>query len=112
MNEVFKKAGKEEIILDDNFKMHHDSFRGIILTFSEMREREKVDEKRKKTGEKEEYLFEEHRYFARVDQALERFVELSQNSAKSIEEILEKTDKILAVVEEFKVKFINWSDDK
>ena len=36
------------------------------------------------------------------------YVELSQNSSKTIEEIIEKTDKILAVVEEFKDKFKNW----
>ena len=101
MNNIFKKAKKEEIILDDNFKMSHDSFKGIILTFSEMREKEK------KTGEKEQYLNEEPRYFATVGQALKMYVELSQNSSKDLKEIVEKTDKILAVVEEFK-KFKNW----
>ena len=103
MNNIFKKAKKEEIILDDNFKMSHDSFKGIILTFSEMREKEK------KTGEKEQYLYEEPRYFATVGQALKRYVELSQNSAKDLKEIVEKTDKILAVVEEFRTKFKNWN---
>lgn len=109
MNEIFKKAGKEEIILDSNFKMSHDSFRGIILTFSEMREREKVDDKRKKTGEKEQYLFEQAYYYPSVGLALKKYVELSQNSAKNLEEIIEKTDKILAVVEEFKDKYKNWN---
>ena len=109
MNNIFKKAKKEVIVLDDNYTLSHDGYSGVVLTFSEMREREKVNEKRKKTGEKEQYLYEEPRYFARIDQALKRYVELSQNSAKSIEEIIEKTDKILAVVEEFKEKFRNWN---
>ena len=102
MNEVFKKAGKEEIILDDNFKMHHDSFRGIILTFSEMREREKKD------GTVEKYIYTEPRYFPKVDQALERFVELSQTQpTKTVEEILEVCKKINETLEEFK-KYKNW----
>ena len=109
MNNIFKQSKKEEIILDSNFKMSHDSFRGIILTFSEMREREKVDDKRKKTGEKEQYLYEQVYYYPSVGLALKKYVELSQNSAKSLEEIIEKTDKILAVVEDFREKFINWS---
>ena len=74
-----------------------------------MREREKVDDKRKKTGEKEQYLYEQTYYYPSVGLALKRYVELSQNSAKSLEEIIEKTDKILAVVEDFKDKYKNWN---
>ena len=73
MNNIFKKAKKEEIILDDNFKMSHDSFKGIVLTFSEMREREKVNEKRKKTGEKEQYLYEQAYYYPSVGLALKKY---------------------------------------
>ena len=102
MNNIFKKEKKEVIVLDDNYTLNHDGYSGVVLTFSEMREKEK------KTGEKEQYLYEEPRYFATVGQALKRYVELSQNSAKSIEEIIEKTDKILAVAEDFRKNFKNW----
>lgn len=109
MNNIFKQSKKEIIVLDNNYTLTPDPFKGIILTFSEMREREKVDEKRKKTGEKEQYLYEQAYYYPSVGLALKKYVELSQNSAKSLEEIIEKTDKILAVVEEFKEKYSNWS---
>ena len=110
MNEIFKKAGKEVIVLDENYTLSHDGFKGVALTFSEEREREKetkIDGKKVKTGEIEKYSFEDKYYYPTLGQALKRYVELSQNSAKDLKEIAEKTDKILAVVEDFK-KFKNW----
>jgi hypothetical protein len=111
MNKLFKKAGKEVIILDENYALSHDGFKGVVLTFSEEREREKetkIEGKKVKTGDVEKYLFEEKYYYATVGQAIKRYVELSQNSAKDLKEIVEKTDKILVVVEEFRTKFKNW----
>jgi hypothetical protein len=111
MNKLFKKAGKEVIILDENYALSHDGFKGVVLTFSEEREREKetkIEGKKVKTGEVEKYIYTEPRYFAKVDQALERYIELSQTTpTKTIEEILEVCKNINKTLEEFK-KYKNW----
>ena len=102
MNNIFKQSKKNVIHLQDGYTLSHDSFRGIVLTFSETREREKKD------GTVEKYIYTEPRYFPKVDQALERFVELSQTQpTKTIEEILEVCKKINETLEEFK-KYKNW----
>lgn len=103
MNNLFKESKKDRIDLDESWYMTVDGFSGICLV------NHLPAERKTKTGEIENYTKEEATYHPTVGQALRRFVELSQNSpSKKIEEILEKTDKILKIVEEFKEKFINW----
>ena len=99
MNNLVKNG---TINLSDKWTLSTDSFNGIVLTFSETRERVKKD------GTKETYIFQEPRYFAKVDQALERYIELSQTTpTKTIEEVLEVCKNINKTLEEFK-KYKNW----
>ena len=95
MNKAFTKSKK--IVLDPNWHLTPDSDNGIVLTFHEMRERdklEKVDGKQIKTGEKETYLFEEKWYFTRIVQALKEYAEETQNNSGSLEKILKKQKHI------------------
>lgn len=95
MNKAFTKSKK--IVLDPNWHLTPDGDNGVVLTFHEIRERdklEKVDGKQVKTGEKEDYLFEEKFYFTRIVQALKEYTEETQNNSESIKEILKKQEYI------------------
>ena len=106
MNKVFTKSNKIE--LDSNWHLTSDGDSGIVLTFSENREREKTKKengKTIKTGEKEEYLFEDATYHPRIAQALKEYVKKSLNSSETIQEILDKEYRILAIVNELDETF-------
>ena len=87
MNKTFKNNKKIE--LSEGWHLEPDGFNGIVLIFSEKRER-----KNKKTGELEDYIYEDRWHHPRISQSLKEYVRVTQNSSKTIEEILEKTDKI------------------
>ena len=107
MNNVFKN--KNRIDLEEGFYLTPDGFRGIVLNVETEKTRKKIDKETKKpTGEEEQYVDIENYYFPVLGMALKKYVELSQNSAKNLEEVIEKTDKILTVVEEFKTKYKNF----
>jgi hypothetical protein len=80
--------------------MESDSGNGIQLVFHEPRKRAKKD-----SDEKEDYIFEDIFYFTRVVQALRHYCDATQNSAKNLEEILEKTDKIHNILEKLDKEF-------
>lgn len=98
MNKVFKNT--EKIELDSNWSIIPDGYNGIILIFSEKRER-----KNKKTDELEDYIYEDRWHHPRISQSLKEYVKLTQNSSKTIGEILEKTDKIYTLLERMDKEF-------
>lgn len=102
MNNIFKK--QEMIQVSEGYTLSPDSDRGIILTFSE-----EATKTNKKTGLETPYIAEKKYYYPSVGIALNKYFELSQNSAKSLEEVVSKTDEILTVIKEFKTKFGNWN---
>jgi len=85
MNKSFAKS--ETIELSPNWHLSPDSDNGVILTYSQIRER-----KNKKTEEIEEFLYTEPYYYPRVVSALKHFVDKTQNESKSLEELIEKVD--------------------
>lgn len=98
MNKIFKNSKK--IKLDDVYTLVPDSGNGVSLVFEETRTRKKKDD-----SEKEEYQYVNQLYFTRVNQALNRYVELSQNRSQNIKELIEQTSKIYAVIENFNITF-------
>ena len=98
MNKTFKNNKKIE--LSEGWHLEPDGFNGIVLVFSEKRER-----KNKKTGELEDYIYEQPYYHPRIVGALKEYVRVTQNSSKTIEEILEKTDKIYTLLERMDKEF-------
>jgi hypothetical protein len=93
MNNAFSKNSKIE--LDDNHYLEPDSDNGVILVFSEIREREKTTKeggKTIKTGIVEEYLFEDRSYHTRIAQALKFFIDKTQNESKTLEELMFKVN--------------------
>lgn len=106
MNKSF--TADKAIALDKSWTLTPDSDNGIILTFSETRQREKTikeNGKTVKTGESEDYLFEQKYYTSRIAQALRLYTEKSLNSSKTLEEIIEKEDKIFAVINQLDKTF-------
>lgn len=102
MNKVFQNNSR--IDLDNFYHLISDSDSGIILIFSEVRERIN-----KKTEEMEDYIYEDKWYFTRIKQALSKYVDLTQNGCKTIEEILIKTDKIDKLLEKLDKTFMQFN---
>ena len=85
MNKTFTK--NETIELSSNWHLSPDSDNGVVLTYSQIRER-----KNKKTEEIEEFLYTEPYYYPRVVSALKHFVDKTQNESKTLEELIAKVD--------------------
>lgn len=106
MNKVFTKNNKIE--LDSKWYLTTDQDSGIVLTFNETRQRDqtnKVEGKLVKTGKQEDYLFEDKFYFTRISQALTKYVDLTQNNSKTLEELLTKIDEIYAIIKKIDLEF-------
>lgn len=103
MNNIFKTSGKKKIELDSRYYLCTDGGSGVSLVFHEPRKRIN-----KKTELEEDYIFEDKWYFTKLHSALEKFVELTQNSSETIEEILRKTIEIEKVLKQFRETYKNW----
>lgn len=96
MNRVFTKSNKIE--LDEKWYLVSDGDSGIILTFHEVREG-------KRNGVLEKYEFIEPFYYTRIVQALSGYVTKSQAKCDSLEQILEITQRIFALLEKLDKEF-------
>lgn len=106
MNKAFTKSSK--IVLDDNYHLTSDGDSGVVLTFQEPREREetkKENGKIVKTGNKEDFLFEDKWYFTRISQALTKYVDLTQNNSKSLEDLLAKINTVYSTIDTINKEF-------
>jgi hypothetical protein len=101
MNNLFKK--NKAIELDENYSLETDKENGVILVFQEKRLKQN-----KITREKEPFIFIDKWFFLTAGQALETYVELSSNSIKKLYQIVDNSNKVLLILEEFKSKFKNW----
>ena len=103
MNNLFKQSKKQVVELDEFFTLQSDGDSGLILTFSEPRKRKKTD------GTEEDFIFEQKYYHPRLHQSLNKYLELSQNApSKTVEELVERTNKLFKIIEEFEKKYKNW----
>ena len=103
MNRIFTDNKTDKVVLNENWYMTTDSFKGIQLV------NHYPAVKKKKDGEKENYIKEDSTYHANVHQALTKFTEASQTvPTKTMEEVLEVCKNIESVLEEFKLNFKNW----
>lgn len=91
-NKAFTRTNK--IVLDNLYHLESDSDSGIVLTFEEPRKRTS-----KTTGLEEDFIFVDRWYFTRISQALTKYVDLTQNSSKSLEDLLSKIDKVYKVID-------------
>ena len=98
MNKSFTKS--KELILDKNYKITPDSDSGVILVFSEMREK-----LNKKTGLLEPFLFIERFFYPRISQALRYYSAKAINDAKSIKEAIERSELVFNLIEKLDKEF-------
>ena len=98
MNKAFKRANK--IVLDNLYHLESDSDSGIVLTFEEPRKRTS-----KTTGLEEDFIFVDKWYFTRISQALTKYVDLTQNSSKSLEDLFIKVDAIYNIIDTINKEF-------
>jgi hypothetical protein len=97
MNKIFTEKNTDKIVLDEKYSLQPDGFKGLVLVFEEPRIRVKKD----KT--EEEYLFQDQWYHAKLSQTLSKYLMLTTNEAKSIEEL---RDIVLRVEQTIKDKLI------
>jgi len=84
-------TNKSKIELDDKHYLESDGDNGVILIFNEPRQRDKTEiknGKKVKTGEQEDYLFEEKFYYPRVYQALKHYIDKTQNQCTTLEKLI------------------------
>lgn len=104
MNNLFKK--EKMIQLDDKYTLSPDSDNGVVLTFSEERNRKKIDKvSKKETGEIEKYNFSQSYYYPRVSQALSKFAELNQNDFKGLEDLKTRVESTFQIINNFNKQF-------
>ena len=106
MNNAFKKNSKIE--LDDKHYIESDGDNGLILVFHEPRKKDKTEiksGKKVKTGEQEDYLFEDKYYYPRVCQALKHFVDKTQNQCETLEKLIYRVDYNTMLLERLEKEF-------
>jgi hypothetical protein len=107
MNNAFTK--KKKIELGFNWSLSSDGYNGVVLTFAEQGQKEKVIiEKGKKkvhTGVFEPFLFEDKFYFPRVAQALEHYSDNVMNDCSSLEELAEKCNAVTEMISKLDKEF-------
>jgi hypothetical protein len=105
-NKAFTKHSR--VVLDESYVLESDGDSGIVLIFSEPRKKEitkKENGKVIKTGEFEDFMFEDRWYFTRIAQSLKKYVELTLNTSKTLQEIIEKEDKIINILTKLDLEF-------
>lgn len=101
MNKLFKK---DRIIkLDEFYTLESDSFNGVVLIFSEPRKKKKKD-----SEIEEDYIFIDKWYYTRVNDALNKYAELSMSDFSNLKELSDKVTKTFETIKEFATKFKNW----
>ena len=98
MNKAFIKTKKIE--LDSNWYLTPDGFNGVTLTFHEKRQ------KVKKETDKEVYFeYTEDYHYPRISQALTKYVTVTQNNSETLQEILDKTDFLIKLIDKLNKGF-------
>lgn len=90
MNEILKKNNTLKLMLDDQWYLTTDGFKGLILQRDIEKTRKKIDkETRKETGETEIYIDTESFYHPNLSQVLDKYLRVKTKEAKSIEQLKE-----------------------
>jgi hypothetical protein len=93
-----------KIQLDKKFRIENDTY-SFVLISEEVKEREKLDQDRKKTGEKETYIHEEKWYFGKLSQCLERYLKEVTINSYTVSALLAKLQEIETKINEINVTF-------
>jgi len=94
------------IKLDEQYRIEPDIYSWKLI-FEETRTKDKLDDQRKKTGEKEDYQYEDTWYYPTLQNCLEKFQEEAVKPLSSIKEILSKITEISDTVKELKKLYVS-----
>ena len=100
-NKAFTKTKRIE--LDEKWHITPDADSGVVLTFSETRQRKNKEEVL------ENYLFKDEFFFPKISQGLEKYVKITGNSTSTIEEILENSRKTKDLIDKIEKEFKQFS---
>lgn len=81
------------IKLDNNYHLEPDQFKGLVLVFHEERERTKKD------NSTQTYTFEDRWYYPKLSQVMSKYLMLTQNESKTIEDLLERVTRVEKLIE-------------
>ena len=93
MNEIFRTTN--EIILDENYSLKPDQFKGMILVFKEIRDKQKKD------NTIESYQFEDRWYYPKLSMVLNKYLTLKQCESKTLEDLKEITLRVEQTIQQF-----------
>lgn len=93
------KPNPTPIQLDANWRLDRDKYSWILI-FSEQREKNILDDKRKPTGEKESYTHEQPYYYPTIGMCLKRYLNESLKAEQTIKAMYDKVLEIEAKVDE------------
>lgn len=91
MNNAFKQ--NKILKLDANYLIKPDNNNGVVLVFTEDRERTKED------GSKEKFTFKEEFNYPRIAQALRKYVDRELMVEDSIDEMIASADRIYTLID-------------
>lgn len=77
------------IKIDENYRIEADATDGVVLIFSEPRQK-----KNKETEEFSDYIYEDKYYYPTVYTALKKYCHLYQEKAVDVEDLLTRTDEL------------------
>jgi len=97
-NKAFTKS--KELVLDDNYVIKPHNVSGIMLIFTEERTRT-----REIDGKQEKYIFKDTWYFTRIAQALRMYTDLEMVDLESIEDLIEKSERIYKLIDQLDKTF-------
>jgi hypothetical protein len=100
MHTIFKNMNTDRIELPDGYHLEPDGYRGLTLVFEESRLK-----RNKKTGEEEPFTFVEKWYYPKISQVLNKYLIVTTNEAKSIEQLKEILERIESKIDELKDNF-------
>lgn len=100
MHNIFKKMKVERIELTDGYHLEPDPYRGLMLVHEEIGEKEN-----KKTGEKEPTVKRTALFYPKISQIFSKYLMVTTNEAKSIEELKETVERVERKIDEMKDYF-------
>lgn len=89
------------IKLNENYRIEKDTYSWTLI-FNEEREKEKLDDKKKKTGVFEPFVYEEKWYYPDIKQVLNKFIDLELKDCETIAELSAKMNLISEKIDSLK----------
>lgn len=99
------------IVIDQNYSLKNDGFRGCTLIFQEERERRKLDKDKKETGETYKFIFKDSWYYPRMSDCLEEYLKQTGSKVNSIQECIDLLKEKNTILEQVKIMFSERSNE-